>query len=65
MKRKLAKFLFIAALPMAMNLSGCSKSKINIGICQLVNHEALDLATKGFVDAVKKGLGEENVNIDL
>ena len=36
----------------------------NIGICQLVQHEALDAATEGFKDAVKEGLGEENVTFD-
>lgn len=36
----------------------------NIGICQLVQHEALDLATQGFKDALTEELGEENVNFD-
>ena len=36
-----------------------------IGICQLVQHDALDAATEGFMDAVKDGLGEENVEFDL
>ena len=35
-----------------------------VGICQLVQHEALDAATQGFEDAVKEGLGEENVTFD-
>ena len=32
-----------------------------IGICQLVQHPALDAATQGFKDAVVEALGEENV----
>lgn len=32
-----------------------------IGICQLVQHPALDAATQGFRDAVVEALGEENV----
>ena len=32
-----------------------------IGICQLVQHPALDAATEGFKDAVIAGLGETNV----
>ena len=32
-----------------------------IGICQLMKHDSLDQATKGFKDAVIKALGEENV----
>ena len=35
-----------------------------IGICQLVQHEALDAATQGFKDAVTEALGEENVTFD-
>lgn len=36
----------------------------NIGICQLVQHEALDAATKGFKDVLVEKLGEENVHFD-
>lgn len=39
--------------------------KYEIGICQLVQHDALDAATEGFMDAVKEELGEENVEFDL
>ena len=35
-----------------------------IGICQLVQHEALDAATQGFKDAVTEALGAENVTFD-
>ena len=35
--------------------------KFTIGISQFVAHEALDSATRGFQDAVKAGLGEDNV----
>lgn len=42
-----------------------SNTHFNIGICQLVNHVALDAATLGFQDAVKAGLGEANVTFDL
>ena len=37
----------------------------NVGICQLVQHDALDAATEGFQDALVDELGEENVNFDL
>ena len=36
-----------------------------MGICQLVQHVALDAATEGFMDAIKEQLGEENVTFDL
>ncbi len=58
--------LSLLILPLALlTLVGCNKSKYNIGICQLITHEALDAATQGFMDAVKEGLGEQNVKFDL
>lgn len=36
----------------------------NVGICQLVQHDALDLATKGFRDALTEKLGD-NVKFDF
>ncbi|MCI8448419.1 MAG: ABC transporter substrate-binding protein [Eubacterium sp.] len=36
----------------------------NIGICQLVEHEALDAATKGFKDALIELLGEDKLNFE-
>ena len=37
----------------------------NIGICQLLEHPALDAATQGFEDALTELLGEGNVNFDF
>ncbi len=66
----------LATLTMSMSLAGCGGSSsssttdssasetgkiYNIGICQLVTHDALDAATEGFKEAVIEGLGEENV----
>lgn len=43
-----------------------AQSKVyKVGICQLVQHDALDAATEGFQQALKDKLGEENVEIDL
>ena len=39
-----------------------AEKTFTIGICQLVQHEALDAATQGFIDAVTKALGDK-VNI--
>lgn len=42
-----------------------SGKKFRIGICQLVQHEALDAATQGFIDEVTKEMGEDAVEFDL
>ena len=42
---------------------GGDKEVYNIGICQLVEHVALDAATEGFKDALKEKLGD-NVKFD-
>lgn len=39
--------------------------KYNVGVCQLMEHDALGAATEGFSKALKDKLGEENVNIDV
>ena len=53
-------------LSMAAMATSCKQEKkYVIGISQLVTHDALDAATKGFMDAVKAGLGEENVEFDF
>lgn len=36
-----------------------------VGICQLVQHDALDAATQGFQDALNEELGEGTVTFDL
>lgn len=43
------------------SLSGCGekKAKYTVGICQLVQHDALDAATKGFKDVLKEKLGDD------
>ena len=58
------------AVLMLLMMTACGSKpaddgKFTIGICQLVTHDALDAATNGFVQAVKDGLGEENVEFDL
>lgn len=53
---------------MLLSLIACNKDDdkvYKIGICQLVTHDALDAATKGFQDALKEELGEDKVVFDL
>lgn len=65
----------LAAGVMAVSaLSGCGSTADNnvatgekvykIGLCQLVQHEALDAATNGFMESLKEKLGD-NVEFDL
>lgn len=67
MKKIIALTLAVLMLLMmtACGSKPADDGKFTIGICQLVTHDALDAATNGFVQAVKDGLGEENVEFDL
>ena len=62
-KGKFLTLLPLMLLPFAM--TSCNNGKKTIGICQFVEHPALDKASEGFMDAVKKGLGENKVKFDL
>ncbi len=67
MKKKLLSVLLVVAMAASV-LTGCgSKSAektYNIGICQLLEHPALDAATEGFQAALKDKLGD-NVKFDV
>lgn len=77
MKKKVLA-VFMAAM-MTASLAACGGSNngsastdkgettgtYHIGICQLVEHEALDAATEGFQDALTELCGEGNVTFDL
>lgn len=58
MKKSIKRIIAVclAVLLIASAFAGCSKSggskKYTVGICQLVQHEALDAATKGFKEAL-------------
>ena len=55
----LALLLCVTAIS---TLASCSEEeKYTVGILQLVQHEALDAATKGFKDALIEELGEDNI----
>ena len=79
MKKSIA--MMIAVLMLLSLLAGCGSSAAapgepaaaasaegtvyTVGIIQLVTHDALDAATRGFQDALTAELGEGNVNFDL
>lgn len=72
--RKLSAMV-VASVMAVTALAGCGTKTANtpaegdkvykIGLCQLVQHDALDAATKGFQDKLTELLGEGNVEFDL
>lgn len=64
-KKILALILAIVmVLSIGALMTGCSgedDGKYVIGVCQLVEHEALDAATQGFMDTIEKEFGKDNV----
>lgn len=44
--------------------SGTEKEKFTVGICQLVQHDALDMASKGFEDTLREEFGD-GITIDV
>ena len=74
LSKKIVSLLTVTALVTSLTACGSSSEKsgsessdkktYKIGICQLVEHEALDAATKGFKKALTDKLGEGNVEFD-
>ncbi len=67
MKKVLSVVLVLTlamSLCFCMSACGGNTAKYKVGICQLVQHDALDAATKGFQDALKELLGDD-VEFDL
>lgn len=62
------KIKLLALVPLLLTpfmMTACQTGPVKtIGICQLVAHPALDAATDGFIEAVKEGLGKNNVRFD-
>ncbi len=64
-----------AAAAMMLTMAGCNENSgnnsndanktYNIGVCQLMEHEALGAATKGFSDKLTELLGEDKVKINV
>lgn len=51
--------------PAAEEPEDSSEDSYTIGICQMLEHPALDAATEGFQDACKEKFGEDKVDFDL
>ena len=61
MKKILAVMLAVLLLASMTACAGSGSGKYTVGICQLVQHDALDAATKGFKDALTEALGDKVV----
>ena len=68
MKKKITALVMAAAMCLSVAACGSSdnggsgdtaKDTYTVGICQLVQHQALDAATQGFKDALKEELGDK------
>ena len=64
MKRIIALALAVLMLASLAACGGSDSGKYKVGICQLVQHPALDAATEGFQAALKDKLGD-NVKFDV
>lgn len=62
-KKLVAAALVVASLAVAGCSSAKDDGKVTIGITQIVVHDALDAARKGFLDALKEGGYEEGKNL--
>ncbi len=56
---KLVSLLLVGIMALSMTACGGTAKKYTVGICQLIQHSALDAATEGFQDALKEKLGDE------
>ena len=64
--KKLTALLLAALLSLSLAACGAADdAQYHIGIVQLVQHDALDAAADGFMDAVRDELGAENVAFDV
>ena len=60
MKKKIVSILLAAMMALSMTAcGGGSADTYTVGVCQLIQHPALDSATQGFQDALKEKLGDK------
>ena len=59
--KKLLSVLLAGIMMLGMTGCGGSAAKYTVGVCQLIQHPALDAATQGFEDAIKEKLGDDVV----
>lgn len=59
--------VMVLTLGACFSLASCGKSSADftVGVCQLMEHESLDKATKGFVDALTAALEKEGKTVEV
>ena len=68
MKKILAIVLAVmmcAAMCISMTSCGGDKNDYTVGVCQLMEHESLDQATQGFVDALNEKMAEAGKTVTI
>ncbi len=66
--KKVISMMLVLALCVALCLSATScgsGADYTVGVCQLMEHESLDQATKGFVDALKAAMTEAGKTVEI
>lgn len=65
MKRTLSIILsLVLAAALCLSMIGCAKKDVyTVGICQLMVHDSLDLATKGFTDRLTERMAAEGKTV--
>ena len=63
--KKIFAFVLMAVLVLSLSAAAFAAPAYNVGVCQLVQHPALDAATEGFMDALKEKLGEDAVKFNV
>jgi len=61
---KVVSLALVAVMALSMTACGGTSAKYTVGVCQLVQHPALDAATEGFKAALEEKLGDE-VYVDV
>ena len=67
MKKVISLILaLVMCVGVCLTMSSCgSKADFTVGICQLMEHESLDKATQGFIDALKEELEKEGKTVEF
>ncbi len=65
MKKIISLTLAVALLVCAFASCGGEKTDYTVGVCQLMEHESLDKATNGFVDALKAELEKNGKTVSI